>query len=747
MCCAGAALIGVLVLVGWYARLPGILRLFPGAVAMQFNTALALVMAGTGAFAAARGRRGLAAGCGAAAALLGAWTLAEYATGRDLGIDRLLWAAGVSRDMAQYAVVKTSAPGRMAPNTATAFVLAGAGIAALAARPHGRWPDRVPAAFGALCAGIALIALLGYAGGTTAAYAWGHLTQMAVHTALGFVLLGSGLATLALARQADAGRDVTRELPWLAAVAGAVVTLGLWNALADQEHRYIRAAVEQTTRTVADDLDAQVGARVLALVRLAGRWQVGGRPPREEWEHLAGMNVAHFPGYRAIEWADSTGRVQWVVPLRGNEPVLGLNLRREPARRATFEGALATGEPRLSPAVDLAVGGTGFLAAVPARTAGGADGAVIGLFRAEALLDTVLAHRSTAGYHVAVWQDGRRLYGPAQPGSWSHEARVDLYGVTWRLQVWPQAATLAGMQSRAPLLALVLGTGMTALLAWALALFHLAHRREHEAEATSARLEEEARVRARAERALEAQAAELERSNRELEQFAYVASHDLQEPLRKIQAFGDLLLRDAEPGLGGSGREYVGRMRASASRMQTLIEDLLAFSRVSRRGHAPVRVDLGQVAREVLSDLDARVAATGGCVDVAPLPTVRADPTQMRQLLQNLLANALKFHRPGVPPRVRVWAERGGAEGTDFPGWRLRVQDNGIGFEERYLDRIFNPFQRLHGRDEYEGTGMGLAICRKIAEHHHGSITARSTPGQGSTFEVALPFHTDDTPS
>jgi signal transduction histidine kinase len=741
-------MIGALVLVGWYAQLPGILRLFPGAVAMQFNTALALVAGGTGAFAAARGRRGPAAACGAAVALMGAWTLAEYATGLDLGIDRLQWAAGVHRDMAQYAVVKTSAPGRMAPNTATAFVLAGVGIAALAARPRGRWPDRVPAALGALCAGIALIALLGYAGGTTAAYAWGHLTQMAVHTALGFVLLGGGLAALALVRQAEGGRRITAELPWLAALAGTVVTLGLWNALADQEHRYIRAAVEQTTSTMAGDLEAQVEARVLALVRLAGRWTVGGRPPRDQWEYQAGMNLAHFPGYRAIEWADSAGRVRWVVPLRGNEPVLGLDLRRDPARRATLEGALATGEPRLSAAVDLVTGGTGFLAAVAARTPGGDDGAVIGLFRAEALIDTVLAPRSTAGYRVSVWQGGRRLYGSAaDPGPWSHETQVELYGVTWRVRAWPDAATLAGMRSRAPLLALLLGAGMTALLAWALAQFHVARRREHEAAATSARLEEEARVRARAERELAAKATELERSNRELEQFAYVASHDLQEPLRKIQAFGDLLLTSANGGLDGSGRDYVGRMRASASRMQTLIEDLLAFSRVSRRGHAPARVDLGQVAREVLSDLEGRVADTGGCVDVAPLPVVRADPTQMRQLLQNLLANALKFHRPGVPPRVRVWVERDGAEGAAARGWRLRVQDNGIGFDERYLDRIFNPFQRLHGRGDYEGTGMGLAICRKIAEHHHGSITARSTPGQGSTFEVALPDHTDDTPS
>ena len=740
VCCAAAAAIGAVVLAGWYAQLPGVLRLFPGAVAMQFNTALALLAGGAGAFAAVRGRRALAAAGGAAAALLGAWTLAEYATGQDLAIDRLQWAAGVSRTMAEYAVLKTSAPGRMAPNTAAAFVLAGAAVIALGARPRGRWHARVPAALGTLCAGIALIALLGYAGGATAAYAWGHLTQMAVHTALGFVLLGGGVAALALARHAGEGGGVTGELPWLAALAGTVVTLGMWNALADQEHRYVRAAVEQTTHAVAVDMQTQVEARVLALVRLAGRWAVRGRPARDEWEHQAGMNLEHFPGYRAIEWADAAGRVRWVVPLRGNEAALGLDLRREPTRRATFDRAVAAGEPRLSRAVDLVVGGTGFLIIVP-TPGGDADGAVVGLFRADALLDTVLAPRSTAGYRVAVWEGGRRLYGPPEPSAWAHEAAVELHGATWRVQAWPEAATLARMRSRSPLLGLLLGAGMTALLTWALALLHLARRREAEAAATSARLAEEASVRARAERELAAQAAELERSNRELEQFAYVASHDLQEPLRKIQAFSDLLENVAAEGLGERGRDYVGRMRQAAHRMQTLIEDLLAFSRVSRTGTRQVPVDLMQVAREVLTDLEGRVESTGGRVELEPLPVVLADPVQMRQLLQNLVANALKFHRPGVPPRVRVWAEPG-ADG----GVQLRVRDNGIGFDERYLDRIFNPFQRLHGRDGYEGTGIGLAICRRIAEHHRGSITARSTPGQGSTFEVALPIHTDETP-
>jgi PAS domain S-box-containing protein len=229
----------------------------------------------------------------------------------------------------------------------------------------------------------------------------------------------------------------------------------------------------------------------------------------------------------------------------------------------------------------------------------------------------------------------------------------------------------------------------------------------------------------------------LQASNRELEDFASVASHDLQEPLRKIQAFGDRLERTAGAALGDQGRDYLVRMLNAAGRMQRLITDLLEFARVTTKAQPFVPVDLIGVLADVLSDLESRIEHAGGRVETGPLPSIEADPTQMRQVLQNLVANALKFHKPDVPPRVRVYAEPAGDDGM----CRICVADNGIGFDEKYLDRIFNVFQRLHGRHEYEGTGIGLAVCRKIAERHGGSITARSEPDGGATFIVTLPLH------
>lgn len=227
-------------------------------------------------------------------------------------------------------------------------------------------------------------------------------------------------------------------------------------------------------------------------------------------------------------------------------------------------------------------------------------------------------------------------------------------------------------------------------------------------------------------------------SNRDLESFALVASHDLQEPLRKIEAFGDRLATRYADRLDEQGREYIERMRAAASRMRRLIDALLNYSRVTTRVRPLAPVDLAEVVREVTNVLEARIDETGGRIVLQNLPVIQADGDQMRQLFQNLIGNALKFGRPGMPPVVIVTAERV-TDGDGKSCWRIAVSDNGIGFEPQYATRIFDVFERLHGREEYDGVGMGLAICRRIAERHGGTLEASSERGQGATFTLTLP--------
>jgi signal transduction histidine kinase len=228
---------------------------------------------------------------------------------------------------------------------------------------------------------------------------------------------------------------------------------------------------------------------------------------------------------------------------------------------------------------------------------------------------------------------------------------------------------------------------------------------------------------------------ELERSNDALDEFAAVASHDLQEPLRKILSFGEQLVATAGPALEGDARRHVERMLGAADRMRTLISDLLTYSQVATRVVPFAATDLAGVAREVVADLEATIADASGRIEIGELPVIDADRAQMRQLLQNLLGNALKYRRKDVPPVVRLSSACSGGRNCT-----ITVADNGIGFNDRYAEKIFKMFERLHARTQYAGSGIGLAICRKIVERHSGTIAATSTAGQGATFTVTLPI-------
>jgi PAS domain S-box-containing protein len=241
-------------------------------------------------------------------------------------------------------------------------------------------------------------------------------------------------------------------------------------------------------------------------------------------------------------------------------------------------------------------------------------------------------------------------------------------------------------------------------------------------------------------------AAQLETSNRDLQDFAYIASHDLQEPLRKISAFGNRLAQMNQTTLDEKSFDYLNRMLNAAQRMQTLINDLLTLSRVSTRGQPFVRIDLNVKIQNVLGDLENQIEKTGGRVEVDHLPTIVADRVQMQQLFQNLISNGLKYHRADEPPVVHIYAVKPDGQERAAKTVTIVVEDNGIGFDQEYRDKIFQPFQRLHGRNNYEGTGMGLAICRRILERHGGSISAESKVGKGAKFILTFLETEEQTP-
>lgn len=242
-----------------------------------------------------------------------------------------------------------------------------------------------------------------------------------------------------------------------------------------------------------------------------------------------------------------------------------------------------------------------------------------------------------------------------------------------------------------------------------------------------------------AEESLKKYAAELERSNQELQTFAFVSSHDLQEPLRKIQTFGDLLSDKYARTLDEKGLIYLERMRVAAARMQTLIQDLLIYSRVQTQGQAFVKVDLNQLLSGVLSDLELRIEEKQAEIVVEALPEIEADHSQMRQLFQNLISNSLKFSKAETKPFIKISLKKDEIN-LQNNACQIVVSDNGIGFDQRFADRIFVMFQRLHGQVDYEGSGLGLALCKRIVERHHGRIEVSSVPGEGTSFFIFLPL-------
>ncbi|WP_372760138.1 ATP-binding protein [Pseudoalteromonas sp.] len=240
---------------------------------------------------------------------------------------------------------------------------------------------------------------------------------------------------------------------------------------------------------------------------------------------------------------------------------------------------------------------------------------------------------------------------------------------------------------------------------------------------------------------------ELSRSNRELEEFAFVASHDLQEPLRKIQAFSDRLETMYKDELGDKGIDYIARMKNAAQRMSNLINDLLEFSRVTTRGRDFVDTDLNNVLAEVLGDLEIAIKESHAQVNLADMPVIQADPSQMQQLFLNLISNAVKFRQADQAPIINIdfftTNEFSEDHNTELPWQVITIKDNGIGFSSEYADKIFVPFQRLHGRSQYKGTGIGLSVCRRIVERHGGTITAQSQPGEGASFVIKLPVESE----
>jgi len=491
--------LGVLVLVGWHLHYPALVQVLPGLVPMQYNTALGFIISGAGLVAIVVGRRRLALGAGLLVAALGFLTLLEYLVDMSLGIDQLLFTADIT--------ARTSQPGRMSPLTAMGFVLTGGALVLLA------WPVRhrrrvlVMGTLGSLLTAMGSFALLGYLSGRSIGYVVGPYTDMAVHTAAGFVALGWGVFSSAWREAMGEGRGAPRWLPLPIAVGLLAVTLVLWQGLSFNEAGHLDRATEVTLAGARGHIPEAVKVRIQPLVRMAGLTEQGMLLRPEQMETDAHILLDDDPSLRAIGWADPSFTVRQIVPLAGNEMLEGLNLGFEESRRLALEAARAGAEVAITRTVGFVRGGEGFLAVVPVRRGQGIEGFVVGFVDTRHLLDSALA-RAVPGYSIVVREDGNEIYrrsgtdDPRYEREHGRQADVDVYGVPWQVRVWPGAEAVAAARSPLPEAVLALGAIMSLLMATLVGLAQTSRLRAREAGAANQDLSHEVAERKKVEERL-----------------------------------------------------------------------------------------------------------------------------------------------------------------------------------------------------------------------------------------------------
>ncbi len=441
------AILGILVILGWHIQSVKLIQVLPNFVPMQYNTAIGFLLCGIGLILRVYNLLRLSVICGATVVTLGLLTLVQYIFNLNIGIDQLF--------VNHYITVETSHPGRMAPNTALCFVLSGTYLLITNLLFNQKYQSIITTFISTTISAFGIVAFFGYLFGIEPAYGWSYFTSMAVHTALGFIILSSGLIVYTWKSSLLEKQARFRWVPVFIGIGFMVVTLLIWQALEQQEQEYISRSNELRAKSLKNQTEEILESRISSLKRMAQRWEIRGRTPKEEWESDATNYVNNHPVYQAIEWVDTSFHVRWIVPLKGNEEAQNLNLAFEEHRRIALEQARDLRKVTATSSIDLVQGGKGFLVYVPLYLKEGFDGFILGVFRIQKLFDIVLSTSNLHGYSLTVFGGEDEIYRKnvqKNPNmhKWGFVTDIKCCEVSFRVLTWPSPELLAQTQSFVP---------------------------------------------------------------------------------------------------------------------------------------------------------------------------------------------------------------------------------------------------------------------------------------------------------
>lgn len=458
-CNIAVSFIAITVLVGWYMHVPVLIQIFPGWAPMQFNTAMGFLLCGSGGIGIYFSRLPWVRALGVALVFLATLTLGEYVLGVSFGIDELF--------MKHYILTKTSHPGRMAPNTALCFLLFGIFLITSAWIKDPPKNSLVTGIQGALVFALSTVVFSGYLAKLESAYGWGSLSQMAVHTASGFILLGLGMVTLALAISAKEKKEGLELIPTLIGVGAITATVLLWQAQYAAEQKNIQEKIQVYTEKVKNEIVTGLNPQIDAMKRMARRME--GHFDEQEWKRDAEHYHADYGNFQAVEWVDFDNYVRWIVPLEGNKEALGLKLSFESHREEALQLSKELKQPVISQAVNLVQGGQGFLVFSPVFKNGKFFGSILAVFKTDVLIKSLLNKFSTKDLHVSIHDSSGKIFETAsdmEPAShsWSYHKEINFHGTQWKAQVFPSSEWLEKEASFLPQITLTLGIILSILL-------------------------------------------------------------------------------------------------------------------------------------------------------------------------------------------------------------------------------------------------------------------------------------------